>query len=315
VSELLQLKAEPGFPVTITGEAITLKNNAVMALGDITSVSTVAEQTKAAEALAGAARVTKAMEAARVAVKAPILEAGAKIDTMAKDYSGPVTTEITRVRAMVNKFAADEAARVAEENRLAEEKARLEREAFERKQREEAEAAERLRQAEAAELRRQQDEAEARRQEEARVAREAAAAAEKATEDADGLAELRATAAAEEAKELERQQEAEREQETQRLQDIKDRRTQDEARQEAERLSHQSQLVAKPQTVAKVAGIAPRKVWKFDVVSYSELYAAHPELCEISVITSAVNAAIKAGLRECPGLVITEEVQTHIRTR
>jgi hypothetical protein len=64
----------------------------------------------------------------------------------------------------------------------------------------------------------------------------------------------------------------------------------------------------------KVAGIAPRAVWKFEVEDIKAVYAARPDLCSLSILPAQVNCRIREGLRECPGLRIYEETVTHVRS-
>jgi len=65
--------------------------------------------------------------------------------------------------------------------------------------------------------------------------------------------------------------------------------------------------------IAKPVGMSIRKQKVFKVVDIHALYKAHPELCNLEVNTAEINQAIRAGMTECPGLIITEEVVTRCR--
>lgn len=67
------------------------------------------------------------------------------------------------------------------------------------------------------------------------------------------------------------------------------------------------------QAPAKLAGSMTRRPWKFKVTNLSDLYKARPELCTLSESPSAINAAIRDGLRECPGLEIFQDVEVGVR--
>jgi hypothetical protein len=46
----------------------------------------------------------------------------------------------------------------------------------------------------------------------------------------------------------------------------------------------------------------------------SALYAARPDLVTLTPKLSEINALVRAGLRECPGMEITEETTTQFRS-
>lgn len=72
-----------------------------------------------------------------------------------------------------------------------------------------------------------------------------------------------------------------------------------------------TKVVAAP---PKAAGMAVAKVWKFTVTDVHALYAARPDLCVVEASASKINAELRAGMRECAGLAITEEITTTVRS-
>ena len=321
MNTLLVLKPEVGFPLTIQAEAIELKNTAVTVLTGITAIGNAEALAIAAEAMANAAGVVKRMESARVAVKAPVLDAGTRIDKMAKEYSAPIQVELDRVKKLVSDFHTKEAARVAEENRRREEEERHRAEEAERIRREEAAKAERERLAKEEEIRRAAEAEQARLQEEARQAELARQAADQtaADEQDDGLSGLRQASADEAREEEERiqaQQQAAREEEARKLAEAQEEERRVLAQQEADRVSEQSRLaMTRPSAPAKVSGVSSRAVWKFEVTNPSEVFKAHPELCRLEILPASVNTAIRNGMRDCPGLKIYQSTETSVRAR
>jgi hypothetical protein len=289
MSTFLILKPEDKYALTIHADAVALKNKAIAGLDAITVIETPEQLQAAALALSTAAGVVKTMEMTRAEVKAPILDAGKRIDAMAKEFSQPVEAKIQTVRKMVSDHHTKEAARV-----------KAERDAEIARQ----EAAEKARLAEEARIekeRQAREKAEAERIEVERKAAEAQAQTPTSEESADPLAALRQIS-----EDGERQAEEVRQQEveTARLNQL-----------EADRLSEKSRLAAVPVAPAKVAGIAPRSVWKFEVTDLNALYAAKPQFCELDWKQGMINNAIRDGLRECPGLRIYSEIETHVRSR
>lgn len=79
---------------------------------------------------------------------------------------------------------------------------------------------------------------------------------------------------------------------------------------QAQSKAAQAAVVATP---PKPAGVSSRKVWRFTVTDIKALYAAKPELCEVTHSQSRINAAIAGGMRECAGLSIYEDTQINTR--
>jgi hypothetical protein len=63
----------------------------------------------------------------------------------------------------------------------------------------------------------------------------------------------------------------------------------------------------------KPAGLVVREQWQFEVLDVAALYSARPDLCKIEVRTAEVNAAIRGGARNLPGLRIWSETVAGVR--
>lgn len=61
------------------------------------------------------------------------------------------------------------------------------------------------------------------------------------------------------------------------------------------------------------AGIVERGSWKYEVEDIAKVFAARPDLCLIEPNGSAIRGAIKAGLRQCPGLRIFKDSKVTTR--
>jgi hypothetical protein len=106
-----------GETIAITDEAKVLASNLWNELAAITVVNSPATQSVATDHARNAQTFLKQLEACRKSVKAPVLELGKRIDTLADELAAPVKEQMNRVGAMVAKFQTAEAARVAEEQR------------------------------------------------------------------------------------------------------------------------------------------------------------------------------------------------------
>lgn len=160
----LQLITAPAItvgPVTILPEALARKDAALASSALIGKVTNAADNETAAKARAALKAVHRDFEKARVAMKEPALEYGRAVDRAVAPHKDELDREDGRVAELVREFALNERRRMAEEERLqraelerierekqqelqriADEQARVEREA-----REAREAAERLAQA------------------------------------------------------------------------------------------------------------------------------------------------------------------------
>lgn len=61
------------------------------------------------------------------------------------------------------------------------------------------------------------------------------------------------------------------------------------------------------------AGMTFKQPWKFELIDVNALFKARPDLCNIEPNGTAIRLAIKAGLRDCPGLKIFQENQVTAR--
>jgi hypothetical protein len=113
-----------GTSILTTDEAKEIASNLHTELAALTLVNSPATQAAATDKARDAQSFLKRLEADRKAVKAPVLELGRKIDTLADDLAAPVKTEMNRVGALVAKFQTAEAARVEAERRDREAKER-----------------------------------------------------------------------------------------------------------------------------------------------------------------------------------------------
>lgn len=141
-SAALVLKNFGGVP-EITPSAQELKVKALALARPIAKVETEAEQAIAIDALQALKALRTGMEATRKAVKAPVLELGKQIDSIASDFLDDCTKQEGRLQGLVNHFQRAQLDKQrAEEERIRREQAeaqRLEDEA--KRKREEAERA------------------------------------------------------------------------------------------------------------------------------------------------------------------------------
>jgi len=80
-------------------------------------------------------------------------------------------------------------------------------------------------------------------------------------------------------------------------------------RETAERLrdSQQNQVVA---SAPKPEGVSLRQTWKYEIIDIGELAKARPELVTYEPNRGAINAIVKAGARNIPGVRIYSETTT-----
>jgi hypothetical protein len=254
-----------------------------------TAITSPEQAQRAAAFLRELADFTRTIEASRVSVKAPILDAGKKIDLTAKILVTDIEAEAKRIGAMLGAWTAEQE-RIAEEARRrawqeqenirlaaekaeqeAREKARLEQEARDKAARVEQERLEKLANQARTEVARQRRETEM---------KEAAAKAE----------------AERKAREEQEQAEAEK------------------RRQETLAASAKaaSAVTVMPK---KIEGVATGFDLKFEVTDIRALHEAHP----MFVLLSPNNAAIKAALKQLaegqalPGVRHWKEAKTVVR--
>lgn len=259
------------FTVAITQEAQTQKDDA-LALAKAVTIVTTAEQQQDAIAVASIMKsLVKGVEATRVEVKKPALEAGRLIDDIAKRYSDELEKEVKRVEGLAATYQ-------AEQNRIA--TAARQAEIDRQNRQREAEEAERQK-AEQDALQRQQEADKARL---ADLERIQAAKDGAAREEAQRLADI---AAEERARRASQQQAHERELQEARLEE------------ERKRAAQLASIV--PQ---KATGASVRVQIDYEVTDIHALYAARPDLVSIEPKRSMILASINipnqppiAGLR------------------
>lgn len=118
------------FGVTFAAEAEAMRDTALAESGIIAKVATPDDNNKAANAQRLLREVIKAVESARKAAKAPILDYGRAIDDAAAKFVSECKEEEMRIARLVGDFQelenakvrAAEAARLLEQNRLEEER-------------------------------------------------------------------------------------------------------------------------------------------------------------------------------------------------
>lgn len=122
----LRLVGTDGVTVEVVPSAIERRDSAVGWAEILTEVTTPEKRVLADDARRDLKAIEKSVESARTEVKAPVLEIGRKIDAAARDFLDPVIAQGIRLGALVDEFvaegrrkAAEEAARIAEEQRKA----------------------------------------------------------------------------------------------------------------------------------------------------------------------------------------------------
>jgi len=169
--------------------------------------------------------------------------------------------------------------------------------AYETEQRRIAMEAEVKRQAEIARQQKEAREAQEKIDREAREAEQARLKAERDAREATN-AEARAKAQEEARKATEAQQQA----------------AAAKAQQEEAAKLQQAEIFRAPApAVTRAAGASVQTPWTYEVVDIKALYAACPDLVELSVKRSEVLALIRSGTREIPGLRIFQKTKVSIR--
>ncbi|MFM8357981.1 MAG: hypothetical protein ACKOET_05445, partial [Verrucomicrobiota bacterium] len=72
-------------------------------------------------------------------------------------------------------------------------------------------------------------------------------------------------------------------------------------------------LAAAPVPVAKPKGLSVTPTLRFEVTDVLVLFTARPELVDLVPKTAAINAALRGGDREIPGLRVWEETRVGVR--
>lgn len=82
------------------------------------------------------------------------------------------------------------------------------------------------------------------------------------------------------------------------------------AERERQVIAAKQSVIPLPVAPPKVAGVSTRKVPKFEVQDLAAAYAAHPELFTVEPKTAEINARVRAGMSEWPGVRIWWDTQT-----
>lgn len=264
--------------VQILKVATEEKEKALYISRSVLAVCDTSTQSLAVNALKDVQALAKVAESSRIEVKAPVLEIGRKIDKLAADYSADLNAEAIRLKKLIGDYQSEqERIRLAAERARQDELARLEREA--------------------AALR----EAEARR-----IADAARIEAEKQKAwEAEFLAESPEQVAAAEAAKAELDRQA-----------AEAAKAAKQAQLEADALAHQQRTASQQiiPTAHKPAGMSVAEKWRFEVVSLEVLHQHDPRLVRMEANASAINEALRLGIREIPGLRIWSEKQVGVRS-
>lgn len=126
MNEIITLKNISGAEVSIEPAALEVREKLAAQAAQIKAVATRSEAELAAAVLKDISQNLKEMEAARKAVKAPVLAIGKKIDALAAEFSKPLEGEKTRLSLLIGAFQAEE------ERKAREEAERIRREELER---------------------------------------------------------------------------------------------------------------------------------------------------------------------------------------
>ncbi len=229
------------------------RNKLALRAQSITQITTAAENDIARCCAVDIRKHSKLVEAIRVELTAPLLNAQRQLKSLADDHLGPLTAELSRLERLATNFQEQERRRVQlEEQRRQEEIVRLERERLEL---------------------------------EAKAAELAAKANTEKQLDKAIAAETVAIAKNEQV---------------------------------------MAAVMAPPPVVARASGQQFKKVVRYEVTDLKKLYAARPELCNLEIKPSAVNATCmpfgnatfdQPDTEQVPGLKLWWENKTTFSSR
>ena len=300
-----------------------------------TAITSPEQAQRAAAFLKELAEFTRTIESTRAAVKAPVLEAGKRIDTIARTLVTELEAESKRIGNLLASFQEEQKRRAEEERRRAfEEQERIRKEAEERERRirEEAEAKRRvLNEERNAQIRAiipgsaflnyadmtaedfavELENTRKVKAESVRLEAEAAKArSAKAKAKAEAERKAKEAQEAEERRQREAAERAERERldREQRERADAEKRRQDDAARSAQ--AAQVSVVAK-----KIEGVAVGSELKFEVTDIRALHEAHPMFVVLTPNTAAIKAALKqlAEGQSLPGVRHWREAKTVVR--
>lgn len=120
----LTLRNVGSVEITIAPDAFTARDEAVANAALFCRVSNHLQAGGAADALKALKAITKAVEASRTAIKAPVLDIGKRIDATAKQFIAEVEIEITRLTGLLTAYEVEQRRIAAEEERKRQEEER-----------------------------------------------------------------------------------------------------------------------------------------------------------------------------------------------
>ena len=90
--------------IELTPAAFNARTIALTESGNVKAIASVTDLDNAARALTKIKSLTRSVEDSRKEVKAPVLDVGRRIDSVAKDYLAPLESEAKRLSAMVGTY-------------------------------------------------------------------------------------------------------------------------------------------------------------------------------------------------------------------
>lgn len=268
-TEILSLSGGGDVRINTKEDAIKVRDALIVLSTELINVTNPGQAQIAANLLNDLKAFSSLIETSREATKAPVLEWGRKIDSLAKELKTTIDTEYTRIGRIHGEWQAAERRKVEEAERKArEEEQRIWREALEKE-----------------------------RVEQERIAREAKAVADKAAAEAKALEEKSARARTEAGREK-----ALQEAETKRIQaqiqadTLREQQEQERAVRAlaASREVAQARIAAANITVAKSAGVATKEDVAYEITDMDAFYKAFPYLCEVTERVSMLKTTLKA---------------------
>lgn len=123
--------------ITIAPEIIVKKADAILAARGALEITSDPMEALAVEALKSVTKAIKEMESSRAAMKKPVADLGKQIDELAREYSKELETEKDRLSRLIGAYALEkqkaaaeeDRKRVAELNRIEEERRKLKEDA------------------------------------------------------------------------------------------------------------------------------------------------------------------------------------------
>jgi len=297
--------------ISAQAEALARRNHLLTLAQKGTAITSSDQAQRAALFLKELATFTRTIEETRNAVKAPILDAGRKIDAVARTLTVDLEAEAKRIGGLLASFQAEQKRKEEDARRAAwqeQERIRLDAERKEREAREKAEAEERERQRKVREEQEARDKAAREEQDRLR------AAAERTRSEAGRAKREQELRDAQEKAERERQEAAQRAERERTEREDRERQEAEKRRQDAAAASAQAASAVVP-IAKKIEGVAVGSEIKFEVTDIEALREAHP----MFVLLSPNNAAIKAALKtmaegkSLPGVRHWREAKTVVR--